>query len=75
MDFMYRYTHEQDEFRREVRDWLAENLPTDINRPLESSHVDAHTWEEVRQFRLRLGRKGWAASHLPQGIRRWRAVH
>ncbi len=66
MDFMYRYTPEQDEFRREVRDWLADNLPTDINRPLESSHVDAHTWEQVRQFRLRLGEKGWLHPTFPK---------
>ncbi len=30
MDFEPRYTLEQEDFRQEVRDWLAGNLPPDI---------------------------------------------
>ena len=66
MDFERRYTPEQEEFRSEVRTWLAENVPTDLKRPLENSHIDPETWDKVQVVRRAMGVKGWLHPTYPK---------
>ena len=33
MDFAYKYSEDQEEFRKEVRSWLEENIPDDMKAP------------------------------------------
>ncbi len=59
MDFESRYTHEQEEFRREVSAWLRENVPDGMEHPADPADL---TWDQY-QLRRDLGRKlgdmGW----------------
>ena len=59
MDFEFRYTAEQDSFRQEVRSWLDENVPADMKKPLDSAHTDRETFHWIKDFRKKLGAKGW----------------
>lgn len=65
MDF--RFTQEEEAFRREVCQWLKKEIP---QRWVE---LDAGIWEETeeswalsRQFQRKLGRKGWLAPAYPR---------
>ncbi|MDP6454253.1 MAG: acyl-CoA dehydrogenase family protein [SAR202 cluster bacterium] len=66
MDFKNRYTKEQEEFRQEVRSWLEENVPADLKRPLEVSHLDTETYKQIQELRRKLGRKGWLHPAYPK---------
>ena len=62
MDFEIQYTTEQEEFRREVRTWLETNakVPEELGPiPLESGAVSREMWEWGKEFRRKLGEKGW----------------
>ena len=65
MDFEYHYTKDQQEFREEVRAWLKENVPEDLKRPLEASQLDPPTWLWIKEFRQKLGQKGWLHPTYP----------
>ena len=59
MDFEPRYTPEQEQFRREVREWLEENVPQDIVHPADPADL---TWEQYQMRRdlgRKLGARGW----------------
>ena len=36
MDFAYKYSEDQEEFRGEVRSWLEQNIPDDMKAPVET---------------------------------------
>ena len=59
MDFEYHYTPEQQEFRKEVRTWLEENWPKDMERGQDYKHTSADTWRRLKSFRQDLGTQGW----------------
>ena len=65
MDF--RFTADEEAFRREVRQWLEQEIP---QRWIE---LDAGVWEETqeswglaREFQRKLGQKGWLAPAYPK---------
>mgnify|MGYP001090195319 CR=1 FL=1 len=65
MDF--RFTEEEEAFRKEVREWLAKEIPP---RWIE---LDPWLWEETdeswslsREFQHKLGQKGWLAPAYPR---------
>jgi alkylation response protein AidB-like acyl-CoA dehydrogenase len=65
MDF--RFTADEEAFRREVRQWLEQEIP---QRWIE---LDPGIWEETeeswgvaREFQRRLGQKGWLAPAYPR---------
>jgi alkylation response protein AidB-like acyl-CoA dehydrogenase len=65
MDF--RFSEEEEAFRKEVRKWLKEAIPPRWNE------IDAGLWEEteeswalLRQFQRALGQKGWLAPAYPK---------
>ena len=67
-----RFTEEEENFRTEVRDWLDENVPRE--RYLHIEDLTKH-WEEVRDFQLKLGKKGWFSLVAGLNARRMAAEH
>jgi len=65
MDFDFKFTAEDEEFRKEVRKWLEENVP-DIDWPTDPYDIT----DEMRIIRddlkAKLGAKGWYAPDWPK---------
>ncbi len=60
MDFpLEGYTKEQEEFAKEVREWLEENIPKDLIIIRDSSKVSYEQWQKRRELGRKLGEKGW----------------
>ena len=59
MDFEPTYTPEQEEFRQEVRGWLAENVSPDIAHPPDSINITEEQYQLRRGLGRKLGEKGW----------------
>ncbi len=66
MDFEYHYTPEQQEFRKEVRTWLEENWPKDLERGQDYKHTSAEAWRRLKAFRQELGAQGWLHPTYPE---------
>ena len=66
MDFRSSYTEEQQAFRAAARAWLIEHFPRDLNAPLDGGPLDSENQARVRDFRLKLGEKGWLAPSWPK---------
>ncbi len=66
MDFELHYTGEQEEFRSEVQEWLKANLPDDMEPLVDPSHPNPEQYKWAREFRSKLGEKGWRAPTWPQ---------
>jgi len=65
MDFALEYTGEQEEFAKEVREWLKENVPTDIISPRDPVKQSSEQWEKRRELARKLGQKGWLYPEFP----------
>ena len=59
MDFEPQYTPEQEEFRREVRAWLDENVPTGLVEPADPADLSYEQYQTRRELGRELGKKGW----------------
>ena len=59
MDFEPRYTQEQEEFRKEVREWLKENVSPSITHPPDSINITEEQYQLRRDLGPGLGSKGW----------------
>ena len=59
MDFEPRYTKEQQEFRTEVKEWLAEVLPAGLEFPADSNDLSYNGYLKLRELGRSLGEKGW----------------
>ena len=69
MDFDVHYTAEQESFRKEVRDWLAANVPKDLIDPVDNMDLSENTeaiYTRGMAFRRILGEKGWLAPAYPK---------
>ncbi len=54
------YTEEQEEFAKEVRQWLDENAPEDLlAHPWDMRKMSYEQWQKRRELGRRLGLKGW----------------
>jgi hypothetical protein len=65
MDFKYHYTEEQEAFRKEVREWLEQNVPENMRAPvdrLDLSDEQYHFWKDMHQ---QLAAKGWLHPTYP----------
>jgi len=63
------YTDEQEGFRKEVRSWLEANVPklhrAEPDKPLTQPQY-LENQEMTKQFRLKMGEKGWRAPTWPK---------
>ena len=66
MDFEPTYTPEQEEFRQEVRGWLAENVSPDIAHPPDSINITEEQYQLRRGLGCKLGEKGWLWATAPE---------
>lgn len=68
MDFATHYTPEQQEFRKEVRAWLDANIPrtTAQGFPADGNNLSEEQFLWMRDFRRKLGEKGWLAPLWPK---------
>ena len=65
MDFEIHYTDQQQRFREALRAWLDDNVPKDLDIPPDGRPLDKETQQRVRDFRRKLGEKGWLAPSWP----------
>ncbi len=65
MDFEIHYTDEQQQFREALRAWLDGNAPRDLAIPPGNTSLDKETQQALRDFRCKLGAKGWLAPSWP----------
>lgn len=63
MNFSLEYTEEQEEFAREVREWLEENLPKDLGSPIDPRKMSD---EQRHEFVPKLAEKGWLFPGYPR---------
>jgi len=59
MNFSNAYNAEQEEFAKEVRAWLEENVPQDLVKPRSILKMSREQWEKRRDLCRKLGEKGW----------------
>ena len=66
MDFEIHYTEEQHLFRTSLRAWLEDNVPSDLDIPLDGRPLDRETQDILKEFRCKLGSQGWLAPSWPR---------
>jgi len=66
MDFSLEYTKEQEEFAKEVREWLEENVPKDLVNIRDTLKMSHEQWQKRREFTRKLGKKGWLYPGYPR---------
>lgn len=62
------YTPEQEEFAREVRAWLDENVPKDLVHPRDPTKATYEQWLQRRELGRRAGQKGWLYPTYPREV-------
>jgi len=67
MDFSVEepYTEDQAAFAREVRSWLDDSVPDDLEYPRDPRKMSRAQWEKRRELGRRLGEKGWLHPEVP----------
>jgi alkylation response protein AidB-like acyl-CoA dehydrogenase len=66
MDFSLEYAEEQEEFAKEVREWLHKNVPRDMIRPRDPLKMSYEQWQKRRDLGYKLGEKGWLYPGFPR---------
>lgn len=66
MDFSLEYSSEQEDFAREVRQWLDENIPEDLEIKRDPLKMTYEQWLKRRELARRLGKKGWLYPSYPR---------
>jgi alkylation response protein AidB-like acyl-CoA dehydrogenase len=64
MDF--RFTPEQEAFRREVRQFIREILPPDWRGIDPDSYFEEENWPFIRQITAKMAQRGWLTMHWPR---------
>ena len=59
MNFELEYTAEQEAFRREVREWLGQHVPGDLEHPIDSHDLSLEQYQKRRAIGRGLGERGW----------------
>jgi alkylation response protein AidB-like acyl-CoA dehydrogenase len=65
VDFGMTYTPEQEKFRVEVKQWLADNVPPDINARPMNDEESYQLYQRRRELGRRLGAVGWLYPGAP----------
>ena len=66
MDFAYTYTDDQEEFRKEVRSWLEENIPAEMRAPVDRMELSQAQYDYWREMHKVLAEKGWLYPTYPK---------
>ena len=66
MDFARTYTEEQEQFRKEVRTWLEENIPEEMKRPIDVDNMTEEMFQFWKGKHKELGAKGWLYPTYPK---------
>src|SRR5690242_18471479 len=69
MEFEIQYTQEQEEFRQEVRAWLADHakMPPELGAwPRFEVDVTKEQWDWKMSVRREVGHKGWLFPTMPK---------
>ncbi len=66
MDFSLEYTEAQEEFAREVRQWLDENVPGNLAVLRDPGKLSYEQWQMRRELGRKLGEKGWLYPGYPR---------
>ncbi len=66
MDFKYRYTKEQEDFRQEVRAWLEANIPENMQAPVDRLDLTEEHYRFWREMHQTLATKGWLYPTYPK---------
>jgi len=66
VNFSLDYTKEQEEFAKEVREWLEENVPKNWVRVRDPIKLSDEQWLIRRELGRKLGEKGWLLPGLPR---------
>ena len=66
MDFEIAYTKEQEEFRKEVRTWLEENIPEEMKRPVDEMDFTEEQYWFWRKKYQEMAVKGWLNPTFPK---------
>ena len=66
MDFSYKYTEEQDDFRKEVRSWIDENIPDEMMAPADRMELTEKQYAFWRDMHKTLAQKGWLYPTYPK---------
>ena len=66
MDFAYKYTQEQEDFRAEVRSWLAQNIPAEMRAPVDRTELSEKQYGFWREMHKTLAQKGWLFPTYPK---------
>jgi alkylation response protein AidB-like acyl-CoA dehydrogenase len=65
VDFSIEYNEEQEAFAKEVRAWLDENIPEDLENPRDILDMTREQYEIRREIARKLGAKGWLYPGFP----------
>ena len=66
MEFEITYSADQEKFRKEVKEWLQENVPEGIEHPADSTDLTLEQYQKRRELGYKLGEKGWLWPTAPQ---------
>ena len=66
MDFSLEYTKEEEQFAREVRQWLEENVPDNLFNIRDAQKMSYEQFHKLRDFARKLGKKGWLYPSYPR---------
>ncbi len=66
MDFKLPYSDEQEEFRREVREWLEANIPESMKSPVDRLELTEELYVFWRDMHQQLAAKGWLYPTYPK---------
>lgn len=66
MDFSMEYTEEEEDFAKEVRKWIKENVPREYIPLRDAGSMTPEQWEVRRELARRLGKVGWLLPGYPK---------
>lgn len=66
MDFGVAYTEEQQQFRKEVRTWIEENVPEDMKEPVDGRDDSEEQWRFWLEKHREMAVKGWLYPTYPK---------
>jgi len=66
MDFSLEYSKTQEEFAKEVKKWLEENIPRDWVNRRDPDKLTYEQWQKRRELARKLGARGWLYPQYPK---------